>query len=1614
MDFHIPPWLPEEASTRLRELIKDYHDGDVTAKGYLKKRQEILDKHNPTAYPLGSPTSAQTRGSIHIRNHSLASTIKSQRSSVAQSNDNYSIDTTPMLNSRNNSIYKVTTRNSSVLNSKTNTLASPVKSLGDDTPGSCYKPMIPLLPRTESPPMTDSLPSILRARSQLYERETAFMSINNKNKETGISWDRLYLRAEKVAHELAKHKLYKMDKVLLWFNKEDLVEFTVSLLGCFIAGMVAVPVSLETYSLSEISQIVGLTNAGFTLIAENCLKQIDSLQFDGNNKVRLTKSGFLSDITFITTDDLGTYSKAKKNNPTFDIPSVSYIEFTRTPLGRLSGVVMKHKILSKQLETMAGILNSRRKAHWSKGDIERSYRNKRTGSRYTMLSSLDPTRSTGLIFGVLFNIYTGNLLMTVDDRLLQKTGMYENIINKHRVNILLNDQLQLKQVVINYLENPALVTSKRNKIDFSCINWCITSCTNIDTEVTDMIVHKWLKNLGCLDASQCYSPMLTLLDFGGIFISMRDQLGNLGNFPVHDTKLRLQDELFIDKELLKDNIIKPSITAMINSSSSTKDYLRLSCFGFPIPDATVCIVNPDDGTLVPDLTVGELWISSPSITDEFYQMEKINEFVFNAKLNFKKMTELWQWTASGVDAGSLKSSYERLDTIMSVCPPSKSFIRTKLMGFVHNGKIYVLALIEDMFLQNKLVRLPNWSHTSDVTRARNADQSQITDVSDNQDSLLSKRVVQTYYLQHITENVVRMVEKALEVSVFELPQNKNEHFLVMVVETPLASNISATTAQPTLALTTQRREQCEKKMTAMVEQIYKILWIFHRIQPMCVILVTPRSLPRRYCSLEIANSTVEKKFLSGSLNSKFVKFQLDNVILDFIPHSSYVNESIFSEHLSSLRHSAISQENAMLSETSGALPWQTSGIDYREKCMDNRNNKDLTTFSSIIDILEWRSAKQSDEFAFSDGIAGSSMANASPNNVHSKVSWKTFNSIVGNFVKKIVQSKTPLKSGEHVVILSDNSVEYVATVIACFYCNLVVIPIAPLNEADPNEEVNFLISVVNNHNVKRIFVDAKMYAMLEDGTSISRQIKRYKHLLPKITVFSKIKKKNEIAPSSFKDILKNRRGPQAGESSPCVIWIDRETDIHQETNVVTTHKVLLNMCKIVKETLQLTSDNPVISMYKHTAGLGFIQTCLIGIYMGKTSCFFNYQDILGDATSFLISLQNFSVKDLILSPDMFCLILDRANSIIEKGRAVGSGKKDSKLAKTMLRPDFLRKVQNIMIPFQGRPLNHTIEACLNKYPSISVDTSQLNYVYQHIFNPLVALKPFDVPSLDIYLDLTSLREGLIREINPNGPNSSELNQYLHLQGCGIVAVCTDVSIVNPETLEPCFENEIGEIWCCSEANVYDYWISKVTSPGKQTRSTGRKSNLQKIPFISAQFKSKLGGQADNGLSYLRTGDLGFIKKLRCTDSRDNTLELAVLYVLGSINETVEILGLTHFVSDLEATVKGAHPCITNCMVAKVGGLLSCLVECRSSRGYEHSNLTPLIVAALLKKNGVVLDLCCFVKPKSAGISRNAWQCNRMTLLKHWLKGRLQIEAQFGINYGENNSIYLLSDFAERK
>src|SRR5690606_39556933 len=97
--------------------------------------------------------------------------------------------------------------------------------------------------------------------------------LDSKGKEIGtITWNKFASRAEKVAQVIRdKSTLYRGDRVALIYRDSEIIDFAIALLGCFIAGVVAVPInSLEDNA--KLNFILTNTQAHLALTTDYNLK----------------------------------------------------------------------------------------------------------------------------------------------------------------------------------------------------------------------------------------------------------------------------------------------------------------------------------------------------------------------------------------------------------------------------------------------------------------------------------------------------------------------------------------------------------------------------------------------------------------------------------------------------------------------------------------------------------------------------------------------------------------------------------------------------------------------------------------------------------------------------------------------------------------------------------------------------------------------------------------------------------------------------------------------------------------------------------------------------------------------------------------------------------------------------------------------------------------------------------------------------------------------------------------------------------------------------------------------------------------------------------------------
>ncbi len=162
------------------------------------------------------------------------------------------------------------------------------------------------------------------------------------------------------------------------------------------------------------------------------------------------------------------------------------------------------------------------------------------------------------------------------------------------------------------------------------------------------------------------------------------------------------------------------------------------------------------------------------------------------------------------------------------------------------------------------------------------------------------------------------------------------------------------------------------------------------------------------------------------------------------------------------------------------------------------------------------------------------------------------------------------------------------------------------------------------------------------------------------------------------------------------------------------------------------------------------------------------------------------------------------------------------------------------------------------------------------------------------------------EINKVEILAKDSSDSIILVGVGKTWLDQEVKIVNPETLELCKDDEIGEIWIKGDSVASEYWKNE--------------EETKKVFNVTLSTNSK---------KYLRSGDLGFI---------DNN----ELYITGRIKDLIIIHGLNYYPQHIEQTVEKLHE--------------SFRAGCNAAFSIDLANEEKLIVIQEIRKDSVIDDL----------------------------------------------------------
>lgn len=1283
-------------------------------------------------------------------------------------------------------------------------------------------------PHDSSIPMSrfDNMAAVLRHRARTTAKVPAYWVLDSKGKEiASITWDKLASRAEKVAQVIRdKSSLYRGDRVALVYRDSEVIDIAIALMGCFIAGVVAVPINdLQDYQ--RLNYILTSTQAHLALTTDNNLKTFQ-------REITAQKLTWPKGVEWWKTNEFGSYHPKKKDEiPPLSVPDLAYIEFSRAPTGDLRGVVLSHRTIMHQMACMSAIISTV-PANGPGDTFNQSLRDKNgqliggsKPAREVLLSFLEPRQGIGMILGVLFTVYGGHTTVWFDNKAVDVPGLYAHLITKYKATIMVADYPGLKRAAYNYQQDPMTTRNFKKGMEpnFQSVKLCLIDTLTVDGEFHEVLADRWLRPLRNPRARQAVAPMLCLPEHGGMVISVRDWLGGeermgvplkldreaasgsesdeedravktvtsngfgslLGGGTTTTTEKSYStemNEVLLDREALKTNevLVMAYGDEVAKKAPNEPGMVRVGTFGYPIPDATLAVVDPETGLLASPHSVGEIWVDSPSLSGGFWAQPRNTELIFHAR------------------------PYKFEPGEPTPTPVEPEFLRTGLLGTVIEGKIFILGLYEDRIRQKV-----EWvEHGHEVAEYR------------------------YFFVQHMVVSIVKNVPKIYDCSAFDVFVN-DEHLPVIVVETAAASTAPLTSGGPP-------RQPETALLDSLAERVMEVLMEEHHLRLYCVMVTPPNSLPRviKNGRREIGNMLCRREFDLGNLPCVHVKFGVEHAVLN-LPIGVDPIGGIWSQIASDAR-----------AEILGAAEKQYSGIDRREVVIDDRTSTPLNNFACITDLIQWRVARQPDDLAYCtiDGRGREGKG----------VPWRKFDQKVAA-VAMYLKNKIKIRPGDHVVLMYTHSEEFVFAVHACVNLGAIIIPMAPLDQNRLNEDVPAFLHIVADYNVKAVLVNQEVDHLIK-LKPVASHIKQSAQILaiamPSVHNTTKPPKQN----SGLRDLGLTMDPAWVRPGYPVVVWTYWTPD-QRRIAVQLGHDTIMGMCKVQKETCQMTSSRPVLGCVRSTTGLGFIHTCLMGIYTGCPTYLLSPVEFAQNPMSLFVALSRYKIKDTYATPQM----LDHAMAVMPaKGFT-------------------LHELKNMMITAESRPRVDVFQKVRMYFSGAGLDRTAINTVYSHVLNPMVASRSYMcIEPIELWLDTKALRRGLVEPVDPDSDPKALL-----VQDSGMVPVSTQIAIVNPENRMHCFDGEFGEIWIDSEACVKSFYGSKDV-------------------FDAERFDGRtLDG--DPGVAYVRTGDLGFLHNVsRAIGPGGALVDMQVLFVLGSIGETFEINGLSHFPMDIEYSVEKSH------------------------------------------------------------------------------------------------------------
>uniref|UniRef100_A0AAQ4RP55 Disco interacting C n=1 Tax=Gasterosteus aculeatus aculeatus TaxID=481459 RepID=A0AAQ4RP55_GASAC len=368
-----------------------------------------------------------------------------------------------------------------------------------------------------------------------------------------------------------------------------------------------------------------------------------------------------------------------------------------------------------------------------------------------------------------------------------------------------------------------------------------------------------------------------------------------------------------------------------------------------------------------------------------------------------------------------------------------------------------------------------------------------------------------------------------------------------------------------------------------------------------------------------------------------------------------------------------------------------------------------------------------------------------------------------------------------------------------------------------------------------------------------------------------------------------------------------------------SHTATSAFCRSIKLQCELYPSREVAICLDPYCGLGFVLWCLCSVHSGHQSVLIPPSELEANPALWLSAVSQYKVRDT------FC-----SYSVMELCTK-GLGLQTDSLKSRGLD---LSRVRTCVVVAEERPRTALTQSFSKLFKDLGLHPRAVSTSFGCRVNLAICLQGTSGPDpTTVFVDMRALRHDRVRLVERGSPHS------LPLMESGKILPGVRIIIANPETKGPMGESHLGEIWVQSGHNASGYF----TVYGDEA--------LQ-----SDHFTSRLSF-GDTQTVWARTGYLGFLRRTELTDASGERHD--ALYVVGALEEAMELRGMRYHPIDIETSVIRTHKSITECAVVTWTNLLVVVVELEGSE-HEALDLVPLVTNVVLEEHYLIVGVVVVV------------------------------------------------------